>query len=149
VSETISTSILTTATIILAVAVATAFLSFVPELNSTISSVAYTNVEKLKTSFKITFVSVNSSDQTLLIWLKNVGSTVIMVGPSTDIFLWNSTFLSNPTDWEANILNGEDEKWSPHETAMLTVNGTSQLNGEYHLKVVIHNGVEEQYDFSI
>jgi len=147
-SDTISTSILTTATIILTVVVATVLLSFMPELNSTINTATYTTADRLKTNFKIIFVASNSTERTLYVWLKNEGSTTITINPSTDIFIWNSTFLVRPTNWEAEILNSEDGRWSPHETAKFTINMTSQLKGEYHVKVVVYNGVEDQYDFS-
>jgi archaellum component FlaG (FlaF/FlaG flagellin family) len=149
VSETVSTSILTTAAIILAVVVATVFLSFAPELRSTINAATYANADRLKTGFKIIFVASNSTQQTLLIWLKNVGLTPITINPSTDVFIWNSTFLLRPTDWEVEIMSGEDGRWSPQETAMFTVDMPSQLIGEYHVKVVVSNSVEDQYDFSV
>lgn len=95
----------------------------------------------------------------IFIWVKNVGDTRIFSISQTDVFVGppgNFTRIPHETEveagqyprWSYSIEN--DDEWGPKATLKITVTySTTQSQGTYDVKVIIPNGVSDEYFFSM
>ena len=95
----------------------------------------------------------------IFIWVKNVGSTRIFSIPKTDVFVGKTeTFTRIPHQseleagqyprWGDSIENSTE--WDSKATLKITVTyGSTQPQGNYDVKVIIPNGVSDEYLFSM
>lgn len=96
----------------------------------------------------------------IFIWAKNVGNTRILDITATDVFIGqtgNFSRIPHEEDVEAgeyprwsHALEGADTEWGPKATLKITVTYSStQSTGNYDTKVIIPNGVADEYFFSM
>ncbi len=94
----------------------------------------------------------------VFVWVKNVGSTTIVDVESSDLFLGTETNWSRIThydlsgsvlpSWDYQIEGGGD--WGQADTMMIEVSYENPLStGDYSIKLIIPNGVSDEYDFSM
>ena len=94
----------------------------------------------------------------LFIWVKNIGTTRISNIENSDVFLggqgsWSRIIHEDWAggalpSWEYTIENGDE--WIQANTVMIEVSSNSTLpSGEYHIKLIIPNGVSDEYYFSM
>jgi archaellum component FlaF (FlaF/FlaG flagellin family) len=130
------------------------FNSIYPTLGQT--SDAFTSMEnrvndQLKTEIKIVYGA--QSNGAVQIWVKNIGSLRITALEASDVFFGpEGNFARIPygvgtPHWEYVVENGTD--WTPSATLQITIVGYSPLNpGRYYTKVVLANGVSDDYILS-
>ena len=99
----------------------------------------------------------------IFIWVKNVGDTRILNLTQIDVFVGTtSTFTRIPhlTEVEAGVYprwqqdvegDSDDTEMSPKETVKITVDydTSTQAQGDYDIKIIIPNGVMDEYFFSM
>ena len=95
----------------------------------------------------------------IFLWVKNVGDTRILTISNTDLFLGpkgNFTRIPHDTEVEAGVYPRwnysieNDTEWGPKATIKVTVTyGSTQAQANYDAKVVIPNGVSDEYFFSL
>ena len=95
----------------------------------------------------------------IFLWVKNVGDTRIFSVDETDLFLGpkgNFTRIPHETEvsastfprWSFTIENSTE--WGPKATIKITVTcDSTQSSGSYDAKIVIPNGISDEYFFSI
>jgi len=108
--------------------------------------------DRLKSQVEI--IHAARSGDTALVWAKNVGSSRLVGLASVDVFFGpegNFTRIpygSGTPHWEYTIENGTE--WTPAATVKISiVNYTFSGPGtRYFVKVVLPNGVDDEYTFS-
>ena len=98
----------------------------------------------------------------IFIWVKNIGDTRIFSIEKTDVFVGKTgdfARISHETELEAGVyprwghsIEGGDStsEWGPKATLKITVTyGSTQAAGNYDTKVVIPNGISDEYFFSM
>lgn len=91
-------------------------------------------------------------------WVKNVGDLKITAISRSDVFFGKEGDFSRipyVTDaggaypyWEYSIVNGAE--WGATVTVMITINYSAALaQGSYFIKVVLPNGISDEYSFSM
>jgi archaellum component FlaG (FlaF/FlaG flagellin family) len=113
--------------------------------------------ERLKSQIEIIHAA-KSADDVALVWVKNVGSLRIVSVESCDVFFGKiGEFYRIPYgDGEGNgtwtaEMEGDGSVWDPTTTLKITIDLDYSLSqGErYFVKVVIPNGVSDEYYFSL
>jgi len=92
--------------------------------------------------------------KTVLIWVKNVGSTSIRALESCDVFFGPEgnfsriPYQSGASNWTYSVEN--DSTWKPTATIKITLTYQDFLSdGErYYIKFVLPNGVSDDYYFT-
>jgi hypothetical protein len=113
--------------------------------------------ERMKSRISIVHATSSADRLTVYIWVKNVGSTRIAAIPESDIFFGKEgNFMRIPYEGDAggarpswNYTIENDTEWEPNATLKITI--TYQVDpgaGKYYLKVVIPNGISDEYYFS-
>jgi hypothetical protein len=98
-----------------------------------------------------------NGDFDLFVWVKNVGSTRIVPIEGTDVFFGpEGNFVRIPHQseaggypyWTAVVENAAD--WSPTATVKITIHyGAALASDRYFVKVIIPNGVADEYLFGM
>ena len=160
--ETISTAILTVATIIAAVVLLNAIYPALYSASGSILSMNSVTVDRMKTDLKVLTEYPGTDAEghfSLVVWVKNTGDTVIKESDLglTDIYLYPgngvSTRISRSGDtryWDYVILGGDgDRDWDPVETLQVTIDYGSPLPaGTAKFRIVLDNGVYAEDTFS-
>lgn len=99
----------------------------------------------------------SNGDFDVFVWVKNVGSTRIIPIERSDVFFGpEGNFVRIPYQsesggypyWTAEVENAAD--WSPTSTIKITIHfGSSLSTGRYFVKVIIPNGITDEYTFSM
>ena len=118
--------------------------------------------ERIKSDIDILLVVQDpQKSDSLIVWVKNVGSTTIGRLQYTDLFLSNpqgAELLSYSTDSTANTWSYCLESqtgcsfgtvWKPTVTMKATVTLTSLVPGNYNILLVLPIGVQSQKDFTV
>jgi archaellum component FlaG (FlaF/FlaG flagellin family) len=110
--------------------------------------------DRIKSNIEIIEVADESSD--VHVWVKNIGASKITAIDQSDIFFgpdgnferipYGSAGSSEPY-WDYTLEN--DTKWMPTATVKITIHLESPPSGVYFLKVVIHNGISDEYIFGM
>ena len=153
----------TTALLIIAGVVCMIFIfnSVYPMVNrssSAMVSMAETIDERMKSRINIVHATNSSDLKTIYIWVKNVGTTRIVDIDETDVFFGLETnFARIPyvddagggyPQWAYTIEN--DTEWKTSATLKITITySVAQSTGTYYIKVIIPNGIEDEYYFSM
>ena len=110
------------------------------------------------------FADTNSNSRfEVFIWVKNVGSTRITSINQSDVFfgqVGDFPRISHEVDLESGQYprwsyevegTSDDTEWNPRETMKITIdfNTDTQSAGTYDIKVIIPNGVSDEYFFSM
>ena len=154
---------ITTALLIIAGVVCMIFIfnSVYPMVNrssSAMVSMAETIDERMKSRINIVHATNSSDLKTIYIWVKNVGTTRIVDIDETDVFFGLETnFARIPyvddagggyPQWAYTIEN--DTEWKTSATLKITITySVAQSTGTYYIKVIIPNGIEDEYYFSM
>ncbi|MDO8568717.1 MAG: hypothetical protein Q7R57_08395 [Dehalococcoidales bacterium] len=154
---------ITTALLIVAGVVCMIFVfnSVYPMLNR--SSAAMTSMadsvdDRMKSRVSIVHATGTAARTTVYFWVKNVGSTRIVSIDQSDVFLGQTTNYAripyvadaggNYPMWVYSIVN--DTEWKNSATIMITVIFTSDPGaGTYYIKLVLPNGISDEYFFSM
>jgi len=118
--------------------------------------------DKIQTQITIVFATINTND-TVKVWIKNTGIKEIHEDliPKSDLFFGPKgnfkripyeTSTASPPRWNYTIVNDVDGdgNWDPGETIEVTIIWDTALDlGEYYVKFVLYNGVDDDYTFSI
>lgn len=149
--KVIVTSMLILAGVISAVFVWKAVFPAVAQSSDALTSMERQADEKLQTQIQIIHAAQTGSD--VVLWVKNVGSVRILGIESSDLFFGPEgnfvriPYASGTPDWQYVIENGTN--WDPTATVRITIYGYTPLSsGRYFLKVVLPNGVSDEYSFS-
>jgi len=114
--------------------------------------------ERMKSRVSVVHAANEADRQTVYIWVKNVGSTRIVAVDKTDLFFGKEgEFERVPytgdaggtyPQWEYTIENGTE--WGINSTIKITVTYSSDPGaGTYFVKVIIPNGISDEYYFSM
>jgi hypothetical protein len=117
--------------------------------------------DRMQSQIDIVQATGSTSSSVAYLWVKNVGTARIEAIEQSDVFLgpagnfdrinYHLTPEGNPAalpNWSYNIENGSE--WGTGSTVKITITFESNLSaGTYYVKVVIPNGVEAEYYFSI
>jgi archaeal flagellar protein FlaG len=157
---------ITTVLLIIAGIVCSVFLfnSVYPMINR--SSAAMTSMtdkidDRMKTQIDVVHAASSADGKTVYIWIKNVGASRIPAIEQSDVFLGpEGNFMRIPHQdtaegayprWSYGIENGDE--WGPGTTIKVTVVYDPLLPapdpGTYFIKIVIPNGIEAEYYFSM
>ncbi|MCH7801195.1 MAG: hypothetical protein IIC24_06585 [Chloroflexi bacterium] len=95
----------------------------------------------------------------IFLWVKNVGETRIQSIDQTDLFLGKTgsfTRIPHETEVESDVYPRwnytieNDTEWGPKATIKITVSyDSTQTTGNYDSKVIIPNGISDEYFFSL
>jgi hypothetical protein len=103
--------------------------------------------DRLKTQIEI--IHAAQTGDTVVLWVKNVGSVRIMGVDSSDLFFGpQGNFARLPygvgtPSWQYGVENGTE--WDPAATIRITISGYSPLNsGRYFVKLVLPNGISDE-----
>jgi hypothetical protein len=149
--KTIVTALLVIAGVISAVFVFNSIYPAVVQSSDAMTSMERRMNERLKSQVEIIYAAKSGAE--VLIWAKNVGATRIVGVESCDLFFGPEGAFSRipygvgSPHWEYVVENGAE--WTPTATLRIIVIGYSPLSsGRYFAKIVLPNGVSDEYYFS-
>jgi flagellar protein FlaG len=169
--KVLATILLVVAAVVCVVLVINAVYPAITSSSGALSTVSASMNERIKTQVKIihatgelnssgSWVDTNSDgDFDVLIWMKNIGTEPIDDIGRCDVFLAGNNTIwtwipyvdyaggSYPR-WSYVIENGT--AWGAATTLMIDIHYSSPLqSGQYNVKVMVPNGVSDEYDFSM
>jgi archaellum component FlaG (FlaF/FlaG flagellin family) len=106
--------------------------------------------DRLKSQIEI--IHAAGSGNNALVWVKNVGSLRIAAVESCDIFFGPEgsfnriPYGSGASYWTYEVENASE--WTPTATLKITIVNGGPLSGRYFVKVIIPNGIYDEYYFS-
>jgi hypothetical protein len=152
-------------------AILNAIFPVVSRSTSAVVSASTTVDDRLKSDITVVHIigeldSSGSFDDTngngkfdIFMWVKNVGETRIQSVELTDLFLGktgNFTRIPHETEVESDIYPRwnytleNDIEWGPKATLKIMVTyDATQTTGNYDSKVIIPNGISDEYFFSL
>lgn len=169
--KVLSTVLMAIAGVVCVIMVINAVYPAVTSSSSSMSSATSIMNERIKSQIEIvhaagellgngTWQDTNSNGNfDVFVWVKNVGTETIDDPASCDVFLLgNSTVWSwipytdyasgGYPQWTYNIENGTE--WTKSTTVKIDIEYAANLtSGEYEVKVLIPNGVSDDYYFSM
>ncbi len=137
------------------------FNSVYPMINrssAAMTSMSDTVDDRMKSRISIVHATNSASRLTVYLWVKNVGTTRIVSIDQSDVFFGKTTNYTripytadaggNYPQWVYSIVN--DTEWKNSATIMITIIFTSDPGaGTYYIKVVLPNGISDEYFFSM
>ena len=154
---------ITTALLILAgvVSIVFVFNSVYPMVNrSTQAMVSMSEAidDRMKSHVSIVHAANTTDRKTIYIWVKNVGSSRIAAIEESDLFFGQETsFYRVPNvnyadgarpSWTYSLESGNE--WLPGNTIKITITYSGDPGpGTYYVKLVIPNGISDEYYFSM
>ncbi len=154
--KVIVTALLVIAGVISAVLVFNSVYPAIGQSNDAITNMEGRLNDRLKSQIQIIQAAKSDSDNTVLVWVKNIGSLKVAPAESCDVFFGlQGNFVriayglpgTVGRHWEYTIEN--DTAWNPTRTMRIMIVGYSPLDpGTYYVKVVTPNGVSDEYLFS-
>jgi len=155
--------VIVTILLILAGVVCTIFIfnSVFPMVNRSsqaMVSMGETIDERMKSRISIMHAASTADRETVYVWVKNVGTARILSIEESDVFFGHEDdFWRVPHVWDAEeryprwdyeIEN--DSEWGSEATVKITISYDSDRGeGTYFVKVVIPNGISDEYYFSM
>jgi len=109
--------------------------------------------DRIKSQVEIVQVACQSDN--VSIWVKNIGSTMLGSIEESDIFFGKEGNFSRipygqagsqEPYWDYIIEN--DTEWVPTATLRITLHLEQEPSGAHFVKVVVYNGVSNEYQFS-
>lgn len=154
---------ITTALLIIAGVVSMIFVfnSVYPMINrssAAMTSMADTVDDRMKSRISIVHAANSGDRTTVYIWVKNVGTTRIVSIEQSDVFFGKTTDFNRIPytagaggaypQWTYSIEN--DAEWGNSATVKITISYSSDPGaGTYYIKVIIPNGISDEYFFSM
>jgi len=108
--------------------------------------------ERLKSQIEVIHAVGYAADDYALVWVKNVGSSRIGAIDHSDIFFGPEgdfsriSYGGSTPSWAYLVEN--DAEWRPTATLRITITYPISSETTYFLKMVIPNGVSDEYYFS-
>ena len=109
--------------------------------------------DRMKSQVKIIHTVGYTSSNCALAWVKNIGSSRIGAIENSDVFFGpEGDFSRVPYGggctpcWQYTVEN--DTEWKPTATLKLTITHSISPDTTYFLKMVIPNGISDEYYFS-
>ena len=160
--ETISTAILTVATIIAAVVLLNAIYPALYSASGSIMSMNSATADRMKTDVKVLTEYPGTDDDGhfhLVVWVKNTGGTTIKASSMdlADVYLYTGNGVTTrisqtggARNWHYSLLSGDgDSDWDPTETLEVTLDyGDSLPAGTARFRLALDNGVFAEDTFS-
>jgi hypothetical protein len=106
------------------------------------------------TNIKIVYVNANADNNIVKAYVKNIGINPIVSLDSVDVYFGELNSLSkipyNTASAPKWIYSDSSNTWNPKQTRelVITLDYNLQANKTYMLKVVLHNGIADEYIFS-
>lgn len=161
--ETISTAILTVATIIATVVLLNAIYPSLYSASGSILSMSNAASDRIKTDLRVLteYPGADSNGHFVLVaWVKNTGSSTIGAASlkNMDLYLYTGGGMASRISqsdsapgWSYIILNGDGNMdWNPGETLQVTLNYGSPLpKGTMKFRLALDNGVFTEDTFSL
>ncbi len=138
--KTIVTALLVMAGVISAVFVFNSIYPAIVQSGDAMTSMERRMDDRLKSHIQI--IHAAKSGSTTLVWVKNVGSLRIAPVEACDIFFGaEGNFVRIP-------YGADDGQWPPSATVKITIKTAASPGVRYFIKVVLVNGVSDEYYFS-
>jgi len=170
--KVLATILLVVASVVCVVLVINAVYPAITSSSGALSSISASMNERIKTQVKIinatgeldkngNWQDTNSDgDFDVLVWMKNIGTVPVDDIGRCDVFL-----SGNDTIWTwipyvdyaagsyprwSYVLGGNSTEWGIATTLMIEIHYSSSLSsGQYNVKIMVPNGVSDEYDFSM
>jgi archaellum component FlaG (FlaF/FlaG flagellin family) len=151
VSAVFTESILLIASLTLAGIFASMIIGKSSTIQSLFSTQTHIQRDIMLTSIKIVYV--NAGNDTIRVYVKNIGVNTIADLDAVDVYFGELASLSmipynssNTPRW----IYTDNSIWDPKETKelVITLNSSLQTGKTYMVKIVLHNGVTDEYIFS-
>jgi archaeal flagellar protein FlaG len=158
VDKTITTALLIIAGVVCAIFVFNSVFPMVNRSSDAVVSMADQIDDRMKSHISIVHAANTIDHKTVYIWIKNVGSSRIAPIEDSDVFFGQEGNYSripytsevggvNPC-WSYTIENGTE--WLTSATLKITITyDTDPGAGTYFIKVIIPNGISDEYYFSM
>ncbi len=147
----IVTALLVIAGVISAVSVFKSIFPAITQTSDAMVSMERQADDRLKTQIQI--IHAVQTGSTVVVWAKNVGTVRIPAVSSSDLFFGpQGNYVRIPygagaPSWQSVVESGTD--WDPTATIQITISGYSPLTpGRYFVKLVLPNGVSDEFYFS-
>jgi len=158
VDKAITTALLIIAGIICTLILFNSVYPMVSRSSQAMVSMAEKIDERMKSQISIVHAANSADRKTIYIWVKNVGSSRIVAIEESDIFFGQEGDFSripyiddaggSYPRWEYSLEN--DTEWGPGATLKITiVYDVDPGAGTYFVKIVIPNGISDEYYFSM
>ena len=156
--KAITTALLIIAGVVCMIFVFNSVYPMVSRSSQAMVSMAQTVDERMKSRINIVHAANSSDRLTVYIWVKNVGTSRIVSIEESDVFFGpsdNFTRVSHVDDaggsyprWGYVFEN--DTQWQNSATLKITINYSSDPGtGMYFTKMIIPNGISDEYFFSM
>jgi archaeal flagellar protein FlaG len=144
--------------LIASLTIAGIFASMVISKSSAVQSLFATQTQVQRdimlTNIKIVYVNANADNNIVKAYVKNIGINPIVSLDSVDVYFGELNSLSkipyNTASAPKWIYSDSSNTWNPKQTRelVITLDYNLQTNKTYMLKVVLHNGIADEYIFS-
>jgi flagellar protein FlaG len=144
--------------LIASLTIAGIFASMVISKSSAVQSLFATQTQVQRdimlTNIKIVYVNANAGNNIVKAYVKNIGINPIVSLDSVDVYFGELNSLSkipyNTASAPKWIYSDSSNTWNPKQTRelVITLDYNLQANKTYMLKVVLHNGIADEYIFS-
>ena len=156
--KAITTALLIIAGVVCMIFVFNSVYPMVSRSSQAMVSMAETVDERMKSRINIVHAANSSDRLTVYIWVKNVGTSRIVSVEESDVFFGpsdNFTRVPHVDDaggsyprWLYSLEN--DTEWQNSATLKITINySTDPGAGTYFTKMIIPNGISDEYFFSM
>ena len=156
--KAITTALLIVAGVICMIFVFNSVYPMINRSSSAMVSMAETIDERMKSRINIVHAANTANRTTVYLWVKNVGTSRIVSVDETDVFFGQEDDFSRIpyTDdaggtyprWTYTLEN--DTEWLTSATLKITITYSSDPGaGTYFAKVIIPNGISDEYFFSM
>ncbi len=156
--KAITTALLIVAGVICMIFVFNSVYPMVNRSSQAMTSMADTIDDRMKSRVSIVHATSSGDRLTVYIWVKNVGDTRIVAIEQSDVFFGQTTNYAripytadaggSYPRWSYAIEN--DTEWKNSATVKITITYDVALGvGTYYVKVVIPNGIADEYFFSM
>jgi hypothetical protein len=158
VDKTITTTLLVLAGVICMIFIFNSVYPMVNRSSEAMVSMADTIDDRMKSRINVVHAANSANRTSVYLWVKNVGSSRIVSIEESDLFFGQSDNFSHIPyvgdaeggypRWAYNIEN--DTEWKTGATLKITISYDSDPGaGTYYSKVVIPNGISDEYYFSM
>jgi flagellar protein FlaG len=144
--------------LIASLTIAGIFASMIISKSSAVQSLFATQTQVQRdimlTNIKIVYVNANADNNIVKAYVKNIGINPIVSLDSVDVYFGELNSLSkipyNTASAPKWIYSDSSNTWNPKQTRelVITLDYNLQANKTYMLKVVLHNGIADEYIFS-
>jgi len=158
VDKAVTTALLIIAGVVCMIFIFNSVYPMVNRSSQAMVSMAETVDDRMKSRINIVHAANTSNRQTVYIWVKNVGSSRIVAIQESDVFFGQENdFARIPyvddaggsyPRWAYTLEN--DTEWGTSATVKITISYDADPGtGTYFAKMVIPNGIADEYYFSM